>query len=780
MLAVGCKDKPFEDDLLKYGASGEDFTENPLVDETATALWTVPDVPNADQPLTISFRAGKESPMYNFKGDIYAHIGILEYGTWKFVKAEWTENLPECKFTGDPDNANLWHLELTPSVREYFQSGDTPLVQIGIVIRNADGSVKAFVEDRFFTVTDDLYKPFEAGEIVKQPLPAGCSYGINVIDANTITFVLHDEDTKGGHKDYAYIMGDFNGWKLSNDENSRMYRDDDKGCWWITVGGLDPAKEYRFQYHVGNRSETTSEPDEVLRLADAFCEKVLDPDNDRWINYHYPIYPESEMVYPGEEGASGHVSCVSTVREPYAWSDFTMTNPQCPVIYEMLFGDFTKEAGIRAAMEKLDYLKELGVNAVELMPIQEFDGNESWGYNPTYYFALDKAYGTRKDYKDFIEACHQRGIAVIVDVVYNHNTGASPLAKIYWSSGDNKTASNNPYFNVNATHPWSVFHDFNHENQFVKDLVKRSLEYLIEEYNIDGFRFDLSKGFTQQNVWDDYHQPRINIIKDYNAAIKSYKSDAYVILEHLGAYSEECEYVRDGMHPWRKMNEPYCNTAQGYSGDLSGAYPYLEGFGASGWVAYMESHDEQRMAYKQTRWGVGAIKTDLKARMDQLALNAVCFLTVPGPKMIWQMGELGYDYNKWCTPEGEDKTDAEEYETARKPVKWDYLDVPERKALYNVYAGLNKLRLDNPDLFGKDVYYTSGLGSWPMKTSVSSVGGKEMRVYANFAGDRAMGQDLTIPEGNWTDCLTGEAVSGGHFYLASGKALVLVNSSVVR
>lgn len=69
----------------------------------------------------------------------------------------------------------------------------------------------------------------------------------------------------------------------------------------------------------------------------------------------------------------------------------------------------------------------MGVDAIELMPVQEFDGNDSWGYNPCFFFALDKAYGTPKMYKDFIDACHRKGMAVILDVVYNHATGNMPL-----------------------------------------------------------------------------------------------------------------------------------------------------------------------------------------------------------------------------------------------------------------------------------------------------------------------------------------------------------------
>ena len=792
LLTVSCKkdNKPAvsEDDL--YNAAGnESFVENSLASggsSTSTALWVTPELPNADESAVISFRAGKKSPLYGYTGDVYAHIGILEYGTWKFVQADWTENIDKCKFAKDPSAENTWHLELKPSIREYFQSGSTAVTQIGIVIRSADSQMKGIEEDRFITVKDDVYKPFQPGETVSAPMPSGCRYGINA-EGNQITFVLHDKDTRGEHRDYAYIMGDFNDWTLSNDDKSRMYRDDANGCWWITVTGLDPDKEYRFQYHIGDRSTKEGEPDKVLRLSDAFSEKVLDPNNDPWINYHNPIYPEDEMVYPGDKGASGTVSCVKINRDNYAWTPFTMKNKECPVIYEMLFGDFTETHDIAGAMKKLDYLQTLGINAVELMPVQEFDGNESWGYNPTHYFAFDKAYGTREQYKEFIDECHKRGIAVIIDVVYNHSTGASPLAQLYWNPSDNKTASNNPYFFPDAKHPFNVFHDINHSNAFMQDLVKRSLVYMVEEYNVDGFRFDLSKGFTwSSSGWDNTDNERIRLIKEYAKAIRQADSDSYIILEHWGNDNEESQYVRDGMHPWKKMNENYCEAAMGYGAkaDLSGTHKYLDNtWGATGWVTFMESHDEERMAYKQEKYGHSSIKGNLKKSMQNLALNAVCFLSVPGPKMIWQMGELGYNYNKWCSSEGVDYTGSQEHETDRKPVKWDYLNVPERKAVYDVYCKMNDLRNDNPDLFGKGVDLNgTNLGGWPLKTVALSNGSKKVWAYANYHGDayEVGSKTLSIPSGTWTDILSGKTVQGGNYTLNSGEALVLVNSSVVK
>ena len=290
-------------------------------------------------------------------------------------------------------------------------------------------------------------------------------------------------------------------------------------------------------------------------------------------------------------------------------------------------------------------------------------------------------------YKDFIDACHKAGMAVIFDVVYNHATGSMPFAKLYWNSANNKTAPNNPYFNVDAPHPYSVFHDFNHESPLVRKFVKRNLQFLLNEYHIDGFRFDLTKGFTQaastESSASNYDKSRIEILKDYHAAIKEVKPEAYVILEHFCDSKEEKELAEDGMHLWRNMNNAYCQTAMGWNDDsaFDGLYESIPA-----WIGFMESHDEERAAYKQTQWGDEALKTDLTTRMRQLEVNASFFFTVPGPKMIWQFGEMGYDVSI-----------EENGRTGKKPLHWEYLEKEDRKGLHDRYPRLRKLQKTKPE-----------------------------------------------------------------------------------
>ncbi|MFM8347691.1 MAG: alpha-amylase family glycosyl hydrolase, partial [Bacteroidota bacterium] len=120
--------------------------------------------------------------------------------------------------------------------------------------------------------------------------------------------------------------------------------------------------------------------------------------------------------------------------------------------------------------------------AVEFIHRHQLDGNESWGYNPAFFFAPDKYYGPSATLKEFIDTCHRRGIAVILDMVLNHTTGANPLAALYWNAALNQPAANNPWLNETARHPFNVFNDFNHESLATRYFSCRVMEHWLKEY----------------------------------------------------------------------------------------------------------------------------------------------------------------------------------------------------------------------------------------------------------------------------------------------------------
>lgn len=715
-----------------------------------TGLYAEPEKPNADQPCTLYYKADKNSPFFDKSSNLYAHIGINE---WSNVQSNWGENIAKCKFE-KTETPNLWKLEIEPSVREWFGAQDEEVFRICVVVRNADATAQT--ADLFLAV-EDSKNAFTPDAVVEESLPSGVKHGINYNADGSVTFVFYEKDKKNNRYDWCYLIGEFNGWERKSEY--AMKRDESAGCWWITCTGFEEGKEYMFQYMIGN-------DDVRLRLSDPYSEIVYSGD-DQWISSS--TYPDLR-AYPTQ--TSGYVSAFEIGRPSYTWTDFEIEDKDDLIIYELLLRDFTenggKEGNLKNAMEKLDYLETLGINAIELMPVQEFDGNDSWGYNPNHYFAMDKAYGTREMYKQFIDECHKRGIAVIIDVVYNHLTGNNAFDKMY-------PLNNNPFFNETAPHPYSVFEDINHENEVIVNYIKRSLGYLLTEYNVDGFRFDLTKGFTNnhsnESTASNYDADRIAILKGYNDYIMNIDPEAVVILEHFCSESEEKELAQAGMKVWRNLNYAYGQAAQGTRND-SGFGGLWTGknmkFGA--YVGFMESHDEERNAYRQKAYGQEGVKGNLEMMMKRLELNAAFFLTVPGPKMIWQFGELGYDVSI------EDGG-----RTGKKPTKWEYLDVPERKALYDTYCGLIAFRRDNPEFFDADAEFswTVGAGDWDDGRFITcTAGSKSFVVVGNFT-DEEKTFTVSMPSaGTWTnhfdntDLYTGDNLS---VTLPAGEFKLLTN-----
>ena len=850
--SIGCE--PVTVTVTQAVKTAADEAVPEVTPDPTSGITVDPEYPDADQPCTIVFKPQPGNPLYGHSGELYGHFGVVVDEEWQFVPTEWGTTEEKTHFTKISENH--WEFKMEPSIREYFGTGTTPVTKIALIVRDAEGNIKSHDADQFCSVKDTKYQAeqFNPDPVVDEAVPEGLAHGMNInAGDNSVTFVFYDRDSAGKMHDYCYIVGDWNNWERVSE--GAMFRDNSAGCWWITLDGFDPDKEYRFQYRLGSGSSS-------IYVSDPYTEIVYDQWNDQYIQ-GVPAFPE---------GAKQLISAFQINKPEFAWKhkDFKVEDKNDLVIYEMLFRDFTTSQNIAGAMACLDHISDLGVNAVQVMPIQEFDGNQSWGYNPNHWFALDKYYGTREQYKEFIDECHARGMAVIVDVVYNHATGSHPWAKLWWNSSSNSTAENNPWFNVTAKHEFNVFHDMNHENDMVKEHVKRSLEYLLTEYDVDGFRFDLTKGFTQNNTlgdvgaWGRYDQSRVDILKGYADHIWSVNSDAVVIFEHLADWSEEKVLAEHGIQLWRNMNGSYRSAVGGGSGDFSGSYEKTAGL-YGGWVSYMESHDEERICYgagadaSTVTWGIcgtltswgsspdiamkadgaffsaknvsfkaddmfkirgngdwndafnygasskgyklplnqeykltlgsgsqdmavpaagtydiyfslgaekvwlmepgkrpadpsenpgtgGAAEDPLTVAMRRAGASAAFFLTVPGPKMIWQFGEIGYDYSI----EYNDRT-------GEKPVVTEqYMAVPARKALYDTYAALIKFRRDNPRFFDSDASF-SWTPTGNLKKITCTADGKTFHVVGNFAKNQV---SYTLPSGSWADQINGGTVSG--------------------
>lgn len=518
---------------------------------------------------------------------------------------------------------------------------------------------------------------FVLGPVITEAVPAGMQQGINYIDDNTVTLVLY-----APYKNYVFAIGEFSDWQLTDE--TFMKRDPDGATYWVTLTGLEAGKEYPYQYFI----------DGNLTIADPLAEKVLDPWSDGYIND--ATYPDL-IDYPTGK-ASGIVSVFQTAQPTYVWAvpDFTPPATEKMVVYELLIRDFIAAHNYATLTDTLSYLKTLGINAIELMPIMEFEGNESWGYNPSFFIAPDKYYGTREALKIFIDSCHANGIAVILDIAMNHAFGQCPLVQMWWDAAANAPALNSPYFNQVPTHDYNVGYDFNHESDATEAFRNRVFTHWINEYHIDGYRFDLSKGYTQTNTlgnvaaWGAYDASRIAIWENIGSVLWALDPDAKLILEHFADNSEEETLSNAGFMLWGNMNYNYNQGTMGYGGsDLNWASYQSRGWDDPHLVTYMESHDEERLMYKNLTYG-NTTNPDHNVKNLNVALSreelAGAFLfTIPGPKMLWQFGELGYDYSI-------------EYgcRVCNKPIRWDYYDNANRLRIYQVWSELIKLKTTYP------------------------------------------------------------------------------------
>jgi hypothetical protein len=630
------------------------------------------------------------------------------------------------------------------------------------------------------SVKRDTLRFYAAAPVNVAPLPSGVRDGINYGTDNTsVTLVLF-----APQKNRVSVIGEFAGSNWTEQVSYQMNKTPDGNRWWLTITGLTPGNEYAFQYLV----------DGTLKIAEPYAEKILDPWNDASI-------PPS--TYPGLRAypagmTTGIVSLLQTAEPAYTWqiNNFNRPDKRNLVIYELLLRDFLAAHDWNTLRDTLNYLKNLGVNAIEIMPFNEFDGNLSWGYNPSFFFAPDKYYGPKNTLKRFIDSCHSKGIAVIMDIVLNHATGLCPLAALYWDHVNNQPAANNPWFNVTATHPFNVFNDFNHESPATQYFFSRVVEHWLQQYKIDGFRFDLSKGFTQFNsgnnvsLWSQYDASRVAIWKRYYDTLQLKSPGCYVILEHFADNTEEKELSDYGMLLWGNGSYNFQEAAMGYVANSN--FEHLLHV-ARGWnnpylVGYMESHDEERMMYKNLNFGnaSGGYNTrELNTALRRMELSAVFLFAMPGPKMFWQFGEMGYDFSiNRCT----DGTVNANCRLDPKPIRWDYLQIVQRKRLHDIYSSLLKLRAHS---WYKDVFLANNVSITRSMTSgfkwltIRSAGDTSILCLLGNLDVTAQSASFTFPAaGTWYDYLNGTTTTASgmaqNITLQPGQYHVYLNRNLVN
>ena len=739
----------------------------------AQVVWTDPLLPTRSSTVTVFYDASQgNAALEGVSGTIYAHTGVItdkstSLSDWKFVQGTWGTADAEVAMTNL--GGNLY--SITYNIETFYgvPATDT-ILDLAFVFRNSDGStvgrdfdggdlytpvflnelsvtivepaadltvvepgenidvrVAGLLADSLFLfdnatlvqATDILDFTYmatapasgihelravaknstETVEEIKQyfvrptvtvaSVPAGLDHGVNVINDSTVTLVLFAPE-----KDYVFVLGDWNNWQPSLE--GYLNQDPDGDRWWTTITSLDGSAWYAYQYLI----------DGVIQVADYTSELVLDPGNDGSISAEtFPDIP----AYPPQ--GNSYVSLLRINQEPYTWTTTDFEKPAIAdlIVYELHIRDFLTKRNYQTLMDTLPYLQRLGINAIEFIPLGEFEGNESWGYNPSFHGALDKYYGTKNALKELIDTCHARGIAVILDMVLNHAFGQSPMVRMYFD-GD-RPAANSPWFNPIAKHDFNVGYDMNHESQATKKYTKDILRYWVEEYHFDGYRMDLSKGFTQNNTlgntaaWGAYDASRVAIWEDYADYLWSVDEDAYLILEHFADNTEERELANYGMMFWGNINYDYRSLAKGVgASNVSWGIYTSRGWDEPNLLSFMESHDEERMMYTNLTEGNTSEAPDYNIRDQRIGLfrcelAAALFFPIPGPKMIWQFGELGYDVSIDFNGR-----------TGNKPVRWNYYDEQPRRRLYQVYSALINLRRDYPQVFSTEDFTASVSG----------------------------------------------------------------------
>jgi 1,4-alpha-glucan branching enzyme len=629
------------------------------------------------------------------------------------------------------------------------QSTSDSTLQYNFLVATAGKKwVKAVATGQSGTAADSFYYVVNS-PVAVQLVPDGIVDGINYTSSTSVIFSLYAPGKK-----YVYLIGDFNNWEV--DPAYDMHVTPDSTRWWCQVNNLTPQKEYIFQYLV----------DGTLRIADPYSEKIVDPDNDQYISSS--TYPN---LIPYPVGKTTEIaSVIQTAQTPYPWQDTSFQKPKRTdlVIYELLIRDFLATHDYKTLADTITYLKSLGVNAIELMPVAEFEGNDSWGYNPSFHMALDKYYGPPQDLKAFIDKAHSMGMAVILDIVLNHVMGSSPLARLYWDAVNNRPAANNPWLNPIPKHDFNVGNDINHESPATQYYVDQITSHWLSQFRIDGFRFDLSKGFTQVNslgndaLWAQYDQSRINILERMATRIWQLSPDAYVILEHFANNDEETVLSAFGMMIWGNLNNNYLQSSMGYTdqADISWGSYRARGWSQPNLVTYMESHDEERMMFKNINYGNSSgsynVK-DLHTALNRVKLASAFFYTIPGPKMLWQFGELGYDYSiNYNSRVGD------------KPIRWDYFTDAYRNDVYKVISALTKLK-QYPAF--RDTNYTLNVaGLW--KTINITTNAMNVTIVGNFNVTSTTGTANFLPPGKWYDYFKGDSIvasSSQSFTLAPGE-----------
>lgn len=481
-------------------------------------------------------------------------------------------------------------------------------------------------------------------------------------------------------------------------------------------------------------------------------------EEDEWVEVNDPYITALE---PDTQTGIVQIRGGQRVVDPYIWQadDHPLPSNEQLVIYELHVSDFTK-GGFQQLVEKLDYLAELGVNAIELMPVNEYPGY-SWGYKVRYFFAIKSSYGSTEALKRLVDVCHARGIRVIIDGIYNHSDEESPLLLIdrnYWyypglHYPDDPANYWGPEFNYDF---YDETLDLRPAWAFIRDVVR----FWIQEYHIDGIRYDAVRQLGNEEFlhWIAQEAKKVAGNKPfYNIAEHIperpeltgetgpmdgcwHESFRIFALENISGQSFNPEQLKEILDP----------KQQGYRGTTTV-------------INYLATHDRDHLMAEESFQ-----KLDRIVAFERAKLGAVLLTTTVGVPLLWMGEEFGEATRQ--TP------------NQQNPLNWSLLEQKQNQDLRKFYQKLMALRTSHSALYTEniDIFYENKAAKL---IAYSRWHGRENRVVVaiNFS-DNDLTQYCLEPfpgRGIWTDWLSERPVSVSETSLTidlpARQALILVS-----
>ncbi|MGE5755161.1 MAG: alpha-amylase family glycosyl hydrolase [Planctomycetaceae bacterium] len=394
---------------------------------------------------------------------------------------------------------------------------------------------------------------------------------------------------------------------------------------------------------------------------------------------------------------------------PFSFDDEAFTVPPLDdlVVYELQVQEFYST--FDGVIPQLDYLKGLGVNVLELMPVTDFPQVFDWGYGPLHFFAPEDRWGGPAGLKRLVKACHARGIAVILDVVYQHCSADFAYVQVYHDSGEHGPMGDFP------NGPFGP--QFTYQNSpFTQDYVRAANRHWLEEYHVDGFRYDNVKGFFSGPIGPDYANVVFQTYQD-SASIPRFQDPKgfrriIQVAEFIDANPQTILIDTFSNATWQdNLLNKAADMAQHNFVDDDFAhlldpsflhYPNFRDFGGvAGPVApfqYIESHDHSDFICNFGLIGGGQdIQLGDRNRFYKTQPYAIALYTCQGIPMLWQGQEFGENY---VLP-GSGTTRIQ----IRRDVHWEYFYDDIGQVLIRVYRRLGRLRRACRALRGRESFY---------------------------------------------------------------------------